>query len=154
LGLYLVNYFPGTIGKSDNEQRYGSGDFTLDMYGWEASSQSIRDTLQQRGLSQLPIVSDNWFPAGHIDNFICRPAKIPFYCIGNIEQIHQYQWINAKRGDWSKYDSVVTIVPSNYFRDPKVYLSKFYSKIDLITSVEEFRSSKKTRNYFIYLLRK
>jgi hypothetical protein len=154
LGLYLVNYFPGTIGKSDNEQRYGSGDFTLDMYGWEASSQIIRDTLQLRGLSQLPIVSDNWFPAGHIDNYICRPANIPFYCIGNIEQIHQYQWINPKRGDWSKYDSVVTIVPSNYFRDPKVYLSKYYSKIDLITSVEEFRSDKKTRNYFIYLLRK
>lgn len=153
-GLYLVNSFPGTIGKSDNEQTYGSGDFTLDMYGWEASSQNIRDTLQQRGLSQLPIVSDNWFPAGHIDNYISRPANIPFYCIGNVEQIHQYNYINPQRGDWSKYDSVVTIVPSNYFREPKAYLSKYYTKIDLITSVEEFRSAKKTRNHFIYLLRK
>jgi hypothetical protein len=154
LGLYLVNFFPGTIGKSDNEQTYGSGDFTLDMYGWEESAQNIRDTLMQRGLSQLPIVSDNWFPAGHIDNYICRPANIAFYCIGNIEQIHQYQWINPQRGDWSKHDSVVTIVPSNYFRDPKVYLSKFYSKIDLVTSVEESRNFKKTRNYYIYLLSK
>jgi hypothetical protein len=154
LGIYVVNHFPGTIGNKVKEQTYGSGDFTLDMFGWKESAQKIRDTIQQKGFSDLPIVSDNWFPAAHIDNFICRPANIPFYCIGNIPQIHQYNWINPKRGEWSEYDSVLTIVPSNYFREPNRYLSKFYSSIDLISTVEEFRNDKKTRNYFIYLLRK
>jgi hypothetical protein len=153
-GIYLVNHFPGTIGNKMKEQAYGSGDFTLDMFGWKESAQKIRDTIQQNGFSDLPIVSDNWFPAAHIDNFICRPANIPFYCIGDIAQIHQYNWINPKRGEWSKYDSVLTIVPSNYFREPNTYLSKFYSSFDLISTVEEFRNDKKTRNYFIYLLKK
>jgi hypothetical protein len=148
LGIYGVNHFPGTIGNKAKDQTYGSGDFTLDMYGWKESAQKIRDTIQKKGFSNLPIVSDNWFPAAHIDNFICRPADIPFYCIGNIEQIHQYKWINPKRGDWEKYDSVLTVVPSNYFRKPDFYLSKYYSSFDLISTVEEFRNDKKTRNYF------
>jgi hypothetical protein len=154
LGIYLVNNFPGTIGNKAKEQTYGSGDFTLDMYGWKESAKKIRDTIKQKGYMNLPIVSDNWFPAAHIDNFICRPTNIPFYCIGSIEQIHQYQWINPKRGDWTKYDSVLTIVPSNYFRKPDFYLSKYYSSFDLISTVEEFRNDKKTRNYFIYILRR
>jgi len=154
LGIYVVNHFPGTIGNNAKEQTYGTGDFTLDMYGWKESAQKIRDTIQKKGFANLPIVSDNWFPAAHIDNFICRPANIPFYCIGNIEQIHQYQWINPKRGDWKKYDSVLTVVPSNYFRKPDLYLSRYYSSFDLISTVEEFRNDKKTRNYFIYLLRR
>jgi 4-amino-4-deoxy-L-arabinose transferase-like glycosyltransferase len=152
LGLTLINFYPGTLGNKKESDKYGSGDFTLDMCGWNTIGNKIRDKIDERHLDHLVMVSDNWFPAAHIDQYICREAKIPFFVLGEITSTHHYNWVNKARGGWQLADSALTIVPSNYFRDPAISFKNYYSKVDKIDLIPQYRNGELVRYFHLYLL--
>lgn len=153
-GTLVINMFPGTLGSKKNQLTYGSGDFTLDMYGWENSSHLILFSLTKKGYNKLPIVADNWFPGAHIDEYIARPNQIPFFVLGNVEKTHHYQWVNTKRGNWQQIDSAITIVPSNYYKNPQRSFESYFKKAELIDQIAQYRNGEQVRNLHIYLLTK
>jgi 4-amino-4-deoxy-L-arabinose transferase-like glycosyltransferase len=152
LGLTLINFYPGTLGNKKDSDKYGSGDFTLDMYGWNTIGNKITDKINERHLDHLVMVSDNWFPAAHIDQYICREAKIPFFVLGEITSTHHYNWVNQTRGGWKSADSALTIVPSNYFRDPAISFKNYYSKVEKIDLIPQYRNGELVRYFHLYLL--
>ena len=152
-GLMLIFYYPGTIGSKQNNSNYGSGDFTLDMYGWEKSGKQIAAYIESQHLKTLPIYSHQWFPAAHLDEYLSKKSGNVLFAVGSVEQIHQYKWINARRGGLPQSDSALFVVPTNYFRDPvQLYGDTFYS-IQLLKKFPQYRGGRLTRYFNLYLMR-
>jgi len=154
-GVLLVNYFPGTIGKQQKET-LGSGDFTLDMYGWEKLTNEFRQLRQQNitaGVSRAHfIISNKWFPGAHIDNYVARPLELDFLAIGKLEDIHTYAWLNQYLEQLKNGDDAYFITFSNDFSDPHLLYSHLFRKITRAVSIPQFRNGKAARNILIYLL--
>lgn len=151
-GFLLINYFPGTLSNRKDTLSYGSGDFTLDMYGWDKIGLSVQHELEIKGYNKLPIVADNWFPGAHIDEYIARPNNTPFFLLGDITKTHHYQWVNDKRGNWRGIDSAIVIVPSNYYRDPSRSFQKYFNNVELVRLLPQYRNGELVRYFHIYLL--
>lgn len=150
--VLLILYIPGTIGSKKEEQKYGSGDFTLDMYGWKESGIQIATYIDQQQLKNIPIYSNQWFPAAHLDEYVSRNSGSTVYAVGPIEKIHQYKWINDRRGGLPTSDSALCIVPTNNYCDPNQLYSATFHSIRLIKKIPQYRSGYLTRYFYVYLM--
>ncbi|SDD92740.1 ArnT family glycosyltransferase [Pedobacter soli] len=154
-GILLVNYFPGTIGKQDKET-LGSGDFTLDMYGWKGLKNEFNHFRQRNisaGISSTSfIISNKWFPGAHIDNYVAQPLGLNFIAIGQLEDIHTYAWLNRYRKQIKNGDDAYFITFSNNFSDPNPLYSHLFRKITKAVSIPQLRYGKPVRNILIFLL--
>jgi len=152
LACILVFGYPGTIGTKKSSNTYGSGDFTLDMFGWEKSGKEISDFILKNKFTDLPIICPSWFPAAHIDEYVAHNSTSLLFGAGPISKLHQYQWINKKRGGIPDKDSMLNIMPSNYYFDINNTYGKYFRKIEVLTIIPQYRNGALTRNFFIYLL--
>ena len=152
LACILVFGYPGTIGTKKSSNSYGSGDFTLDMFGWEKSGREISDFILKNKFTDLPIICPAWFPAAHIDEYVAHNSTSLLFGAGPISKLHEYQWINKKRGGIPDKDSMLNIMPSNYYFDINNTYGKYFKKIEVLTIVPQYRNGVLTRNFFIYLL--
>lgn len=155
LGVLLVNYLPGTIGKQEKAV-LGTGDFTLDMYGWKALHDEFK-TLHRRnataGISQTHfIISNKWFPGAHIDNYVAQPLGLDFIAVGNLDDIHTYAWLNQYRKLLKRGDDAYFITLSNNFSDPNLQYNHLFRKIAKPVQLLQYRNGKPARNILIYLL--
>lgn len=155
LGILLINFYPGTLGKKD-EESLGRKDFTLDMYDWDffkIEFKKIHDKDLQSGRTKTAfIVNNKWFPASHIDNYIAQPLALNFIALGQLEDIHTYAWLNTYRKKLKKGDDAYFITVSNTFSDPNELYSKNFKKINPPIIVKQYRNNKPTRNMLVYLL--
>jgi len=154
LASILLFSYPGTLGFKKSVTKYGSGDFTLDMYGWDKSGQYISLYLGKKKYDRLPIICPSWFPAAHIDEYVTHHTSNSLFGAGPISRVHQYQWINKKRGGLHGRDSVLNIMPSNYSFDIQNVYGDYFNKIELIDTIPQFRNGQIARYFFIYLLTK
>lgn len=91
----VVHYYPGTYG-SKVPERLGSGDISLDIYGWEeagvAFGRLYRSELKAGRISTgTPLVASYWWGA-HLEYYFCRPNGVPFRALGPIADIREYYW--------------------------------------------------------------
>ncbi|MGY4384514.1 4-amino-4-deoxy-L-arabinose transferase-like glycosyltransferase [Pedobacter sp. UYP24] len=156
LGILMVNFYPGTIGKQKND-KYGNGDFTLDIYGWKKlryQFEEVREMNAALGISKTTfIISDKWFPAAHIDNYVAQPLQLNFLALGNINDIHTYAWINQYRKMIEKGNDAYFITFSNNFSDPHIAFNNLFKEISTPVIITQNRNGKLARNVLIYLLK-
>lgn len=157
LGVLLINFMPGTLGKKD-KLVLGEGDFTLDMYGWRDLKKNFETTFdndRQSGLmkNNAVIISNKWFPASHIDYYIAMPLKKDLVAIGDTNSIHQYAWINKERKPLQAGDDAYCIVPSdNYVEIKKLYGSRFTTILPCQV-FEQKRNGKACRYFYVWRLK-
>ena len=151
-GMILIFYYPGTLGSKKEAVSYGSGDFTLDMYGWERSGSQMAAFIEHQKLTTLPLYSHQWFPAAHLDEYVSRKSGNSLFAVGPLEQIHQYKWINASRGGLPSSDSAIFIIPSNNYRDPLQLYGKDFRSIQLLKKFPQYRRGHLTRYFYLYLM--
>ncbi len=157
LAVVTVNYYPGTFGSHD-KKKFGDDDFTLDLNGWRSFSREFRDWLssQEANLklpAGLPLVSNKWFPAAHIDYYVARPLNRPVIGAGLVLDLHQYNWLNLDRPPLLPGDSALCIVPSNYHMvlHDSYYLN--FKSIDLLRVFYSYRGGSMSRYFTVYLLK-
>jgi hypothetical protein len=149
--MMLINFFPGTFGSKD-PLKFGSGDFTLDMYGWKRTGKTISNYFIAKRYNKFAILSPQWFPAAHIDEYIAKPAGMKVFGAGPLNQVHHYQWFNRDRGGIPKADSFIYICPSNYYKDPTPIYRNYFLSIHLDSTFIEMRNGKPTRKFYVYIL--
>jgi hypothetical protein len=156
-GILFIRFFPGTIGKKD-PLLLGDGDATLDMIGWKEFGKNFQHQVQVDVLSgtmkkDAVIISDKWFPAAHIDQYVAMPMQKDLIAIGDTNDIHQYAWINRERKQLKAGDDAYCIVPSNEYRDIKnIYVNSF-KRVLPPQIIEQRRSGKVCRRFYIYRLK-
>ncbi|AUC14596.1 hypothetical protein BTO06_05345 [Tenacibaculum sp. SZ-18] len=137
---------------SVQKEKLGRKDALLDMYGWEQASEKITQVFKEEYVSDLPIISNRWYPAAHIDYYIARPNDMKVYGIGNLNEIHKYYWINQTYSELG--DEVLYITDSRNFKNPETLFEHSYSKINLLRTLPIERSGVVVKYVFLYKLSK
>jgi hypothetical protein len=155
LGILVINYFPGTIGKKE-ENKLGRHDFTLDMYDWQFFQNKFKEirlkNIESGKATTTFVINNKWFPGAHIDNYIVQPLGLDFVAIGDLDDIHTYYWLNNYRKKFKQGDDAYFITVSNSFSDPNELYKKEFKKINPPLIVKQYRSGKPVRNMLVYLL--
>ena len=132
-------------------KKLGKKDVLLDMYGWEQASEKITKILEAKEIKKLPIISNRWYPAAHIDYYIARPNNMTVYGVGSLKDIHKYYWINKKNPPLQK--EVLYITDSRNYKDPKKLYGKEYT-IELVDTIPIKRAKNTVKYVFLYKLSK
>jgi 4-amino-4-deoxy-L-arabinose transferase-like glycosyltransferase len=156
-GILLINYYAGTIGKKE-ATKWGEGDFSLDMYGWEDAAASFSKIVEndiQNGIMKpdAAIISNKWFPGAHIDHYIAKPLGRKMLVLGEMNDIHQYYWLNQSSVNLKAGDDAYCIVPSNYYFDANKNFAGNFATNGSVDTFSVYRSGKLARKFYIYRFR-
>ena len=153
-GIPAIRSLPVQLG-SKEERILGKGDVMLDMNGWEKFSTEF-DSLYQSDISNgrmkphAFIVSDDWFPAAHLDYYLARPLGMKMMAIGKLRDIHHYAWLNQKRPPIEPGSDAYFIYPSNYYGPPQAQLRTHFGHVEDSLVLVQKRSGVPVRNFIIY----
>jgi len=75
------------------------------------------------------ILSYRWFPAAHIDYYLANPNNMEVLCIGSLDQIHKYAWINGIRGGIRIGQDAWFITTSRDYADVYHLYGEYFSSI-------------------------
>lgn len=155
-GVYFIRFYPGTLGDKQSVE-LGSGDVTLDMYGWQGLEKEFNDIRNKEIDSGLmkpedPIITNKWFPGGHILFYVGYPLHIPVIGVGSLFDLHKFAWLNRIEGYIQKGESAWYITSSNYFDDPEKQYVGYFQQIILIKKIPQMRSGILVRYWYIYRL--
>ncbi len=158
IAIIMINYFPGTIGKTEKISKYGDTDFTLDMYGWEQVKSGFEEIVKRDiENNDMPlnasIISPKYFPGTEIDYYVAKPLGKKVFLLGSLNNIHKYAWINKQRGGLYKGENVYMISTSNWYKDPFEYYDGIFEKIIPSDTIEINRSGKLAYYTFVYKLK-
>ena len=154
-GISVIKFYHGTL--SVNKKNIGAGDFTLDLSGWESFELAYKKWLLQQkensDYSKLKIVCNKWFPASHIEYYVARPLHTTLVGIGNLNDLHNFAWLNHARIDLKKGEDALVIIPGNYSVDVlKAYGNYFTTTRKLQTFIAK-RNGKPTRYFTVYIVK-
>ena len=156
IGIGLINFYPGTLGNK-SEDKYGSGDFTLDLYGWRAFKKKYDTWLLQsnnrESYGKLKIVCNEWFPASHIGYYVAWPTHTNVIGVGNLNDLHNFAWLNNSGNDLKKGEDALCIVPSNYSSNVKEVYKNEFSSIAELNRFTIVRNGQLARYFSLYLLK-
>ncbi|MBV9963644.1 MAG: glycosyltransferase family 39 protein [Parafilimonas sp.] len=152
---FAIYYYPGNFGITSGKF-IGYSDMSLDWYGWKQSGEkfdSIYSDYKQKNITpqNTPVICDKWWGA-HIEYYFCRPLNIKLIGLGNIMNLHEYEWMNAIREDSVNMQQAFCIVPSDEYYDAKKMYNAYYNSIDSIATVKTFRGNKPAHDFYIYHL--
>ncbi|MCL6524202.1 MAG: glycosyltransferase family 39 protein [Thermoflavifilum sp.] len=156
VGWWSILFYPGTLGSRDPMQ-YGSGDFTLDMYGWrqihrpfqQIYETDIRERRMQEGAF---IISNKWFPLAHEQFYVAWYTHQPVQGIGAADDLHEYAINPPQHRQLQAGDDAYCIVPSNYFIDVMSTYGKSFEHIDDPVIILQYRNNQLARKFFVYRL--
>ena len=156
-GVAAIDFYPGTLGNKEIKN-LGDGDFTLDMYGWKQLGKDFAawqdSAVANKVLApNLNIVCDKWFPAAHIDYYVSRLSKNTVTGVGNINDLHQYVWLNHYRPALQQGGDALCIIPSNYYEDVQKSYGIYFDSIQPLHVFNCIRSNNVARYFNVYLLR-
>jgi len=153
-GVFSIRYLPFQIGSSQ-DKNLGKGDITLDMYGWHSfavrfDSLYLGDLASGRMKENATIISDYWFPAGHLDHYYGIPYHHNLLALGPVNDIHHFAWLNQRRPRLKKGSDAYFIYPSNYYGPPKASLKNDFVRVEDSLRIPQFRSGNPVRYFVVY----
>jgi hypothetical protein len=98
-------------------------------------------------------VSNEWFPAAHIDYYIAGPVNKFVIGIGEMNDLHHYEWLNEYRLNDQSFKNAYCVFPSNYSCDVRTVFSDKFESIDSVTSFPVFRNNKICKYFFVYRMK-
>lgn len=155
LASFVINqgwFLP--VKTEESKELTGRNDALMDMYGWKQTSEQVSEFIQQKELNHLPIISDKWFPAAHIDYYIARPNQMKVYGIGELPNIHKYYWINKIYPDIANEKEFLYLTDSRNFRDPQMVYTHTYKRYELLQTFPVVRNDQVVKYVFLYKLGK
>ena len=143
------------LDKHTDPEMLGRDDFTLDMYGWRQLGEKFADFREQKiaeGVMKAEdgIVANQWFPLANLDYYVARPLGLRVMGLGWPEFIHEYLWINEKRGGFHLGEDYWFLTDSRYLKDPKTTYQWYFKEIELVGTIEIERCGQPAKNFFVY----
>jgi len=138
-------------------KRWNVNDVTTDLYGWKQLGEKFATVstwdeahfLIEKG---SPILTFRWFPAANFDYYVARPLNKKVYCLGELERIHKYFWINKYRGSLLKGSDAWFIALSDDYEDPANLYGKDYEFVLPTDTLFIMRGKDTIRKAYIYRL--
>ncbi|NCI45867.1 ArnT family glycosyltransferase [Sediminibacterium soli] len=156
-GVLLVRLSPVNFGSHDR-QNFGEYCPTLDLSGWRSFSKRFAALKQQdidngRMRDSTPIITDKWFPAGHLEFYTARTTHTTLLGVGKLEDIHKFAWLNRERSPLRIGQDAYVIVPSNLPLNVKEAYGSYFSKIEVPAIIPQKRMGRIVRYFYVYRLK-
>ena len=153
-GLIPLNFSE----RSKTVQRYGEGDFTLDMYGWRKINpefQEIREDAIAEGKMKEDdgMLALNWYPLANLDYYVAHPLGIDMYGFRDPSFIHKYAWINKERGGLELGGDYWFLTESFDYYEPDRYLKSYFKEIIPTDTITIERGGEPAKYVFVYMLK-
>ncbi len=154
IGIFYIRYLPFRVGSSDTKM-LGKGDISLDMSGWHQFALGLdsiykADIISGRMKTNSTIISDYWFPAGHLDHYYGIPYHHNLLAFGSIRDIHQFAWLNQRRPRLNRGSDAYFIYATNYFGPPGAKLKNDFEKVDDSIMIPQYRNGNPVRYFVVY----
>ena len=156
LGTLSIRLLPIRIGCRQWKD-LGKGDITLDMSGWKQFALDF-DSLYRSDISYgrmkpgSVILSDYWFPAGHLDHYCALPFGHNLLAFGPLNNIHHFAWLNASRPRIEKNADAYFIYPTNEYGPPDQPLKSHFEIVEDSLLIPQVRSGQVVRFFVVYRL--
>lgn len=133
IAVVKYNFLP--LGKDHRATRLGSRNPATDLMVWPAAAAAIqrkvaRDLREKRVKKNYVILSDNWFPAAHLDYYYAMPNGVKLYVLGNSNNQHNYMRSNLLQGPIPLGSDAYYISPSHRYRAPSRWLISRFKTVD------------------------
>lgn len=156
-GIGLTRFSPVNFGSRD-KKNYGEYCPTLDLSGWQDFSRSFAKLVQQdvatgRMKANSPIITDKWFPGGHLEFYTSREAGLRVVGIGNLVDLHKFAWLNRDRPPLHLGDDAYAAVPSNLPLNVQLEYGKYFTAIDTPVVMDQRRNGGVVRYFYIYRMK-
>ena len=143
--------------KSKTVQRYGEGDFTLDMYGWrmiKPEFEEVRKEMIEKDVMKETdeMVALKWYPLANLDYYVAYPLGINMYGFRDPIEIHKYAWINKERGGLKLGEDYWFLTESSNYYEPNRYLKPYFKEIIPLDTINIERCGKTAKYVFVYKL--
>lgn len=156
LVVYLIHFYPSNFG-SKHQENFGEGCPTLDISGWKNMSNSFSEIIEEdKAKNQMknPVILVNkWFPACQLQLYTATKTKLKIFAIGNLEEVHQFAWLNKTQPELALGNDAYCIVPSNQITNVSDAYGKYFEKIEAPQIIEQKRSNKVVRYFYVYRLK-
>lgn len=157
LGIILIRYSPINFGSKEPEN-YGEYCPTLDLSGWKDLGKEFTAIVKQDQLNGIMkpnpvLISNKWFPAGHIEFYVSRPSEVPLIGIGSLQNLHKFAWLNNIRTTLQLGSDAYCIVPSNLPFDVVKNYGIYFKGISKPFILKQVRSGGVVRFFYIYRLK-
>lgn len=156
-GLLFINFYPGTTGKREHT-KFGQGDATLDLYGWnqlEKKMESLWENDIKTGTMKPDafVITNRWYPGAHLDYYVCRPNNRTLLLWGEPMDIHQYIWINPTRRQPHLGDDAYCISPSNNTLPVESLYGPFFNEVMPADTLAIIRNGDTAKLVFVHRLK-
>lgn len=153
-GLTAILFLPFRIGNNQTGH-LGKGDITLDMSGWKSFAthfDSLYETDSRSGKMKKNaiLISDYWFPAGHLEHYEAIPHQHSLLAIGSLNNIHHFAWLNARAPRLERGADAYFIYPSNYYGPPAQTLKNDFGRVEDSVQIPQYRAGQPVRYFVIY----
>lgn len=160
--LVEIRLGPIPLDSHEAPDEMGKYDFTLDMYGWDQLEKRFAEIREDAVADSAagaddPLFSYRWYPAANLDYYVARPLGMDLFCVGPLNEIHKYKWINESRGGLKEGMDGWFIVPGRDFKDPRKlygtdseYSGYVFGKIFPVDTVVVTRAGDPVYNFFVY----
>lgn len=156
LVIYLIHFYPSNFG-SKNQENFGEGCPTLDISGWKNMSNSFNEIVEadkMKNTMKNPVLLVNkWFPACQLQLYTATKTKLNVFAIGNLEDVHQFAWLNKTQKGLTLGNDAYCIVPSNQITNVFDAYGKYFEKIEAPQIIEQKRGNKAVRYFYVYRLK-
>ena len=99
------------------------------------------------------IISNQWFPAAHLDYYVAHPLNMKLYAFGPLFDIHNFAWLNVQNGPIKKGADAYYISASNYSSVPDSLYKKYFSLVESPVVIHQYRNKTAVRNFYIYRMK-
>jgi hypothetical protein len=158
IGILVINCYRGSLSPQRDALHLGKGDPTLDLYGWKETGKVIdsvyrRDKEFRKGEIAHTIVVTKWFPAAHLDFYVCARTGLNTYGIGEIFDLHQYYWSNQNKQKLAIGDNAYYIIPSNLYDENDLnFVKAKFKNCEAPIVIPVFRNGTICKNIIIFRL--
>ena len=154
--LLLVYVFPKQLGSKDIAN-LGEYNPINDVTGWRYFSAQF-ETLVSKDISEgkmkqgAPILTNKWFPGGHILFYTAQPLHMPVIGVGALEDLHKFEWLNKAQAGLELGQNAYTIIPSNLPANPEHLYGAYFDKVELAATIPIVTKGVVLRNFYVYRL--
>jgi len=157
LGFAQVNYGLIKMPPSEDYNKLGSNDPSLDMFGYkqvgiEFAKIVEKDILQQRMPKDAVLIGNKWFPLANFDYYAASPIGMKVFAIGSLDRIHKYEWINKINGGLQKGMDAYYITDSREYRNSNEFFDDYFERIEVADTIQIYRSGENVKRAFVFRL--
>jgi len=155
--VLVVKFSPVNFG-SKQPEAYGEYCPTLDLSGWRALGNQFKSIVIediQKGVMKPNVVllTNKWFPGGHLEFYVSRPLAMPLIGVGQLQDLHQFAWLNKERPILQLGMDAYAIVPSNLPLNVQDAYGAYFNQIDPPEKLLQQRGGGVVRYFYIYRLK-